>query len=120
MFGLPRSKRLRYHLYRLRLIHLNRDVILFSPSASKGVKIDYPSIALHALGSQNGQAAVYLQLDLHDKDTTNDDDDIRTLTLHITPQAISSAESSADSNGATNGVVRCTCLTLTYEFLLFL
>jgi nucleotide-sensitive chloride channel 1A len=76
-----------------------RNVILFSVSASKGVSIDYPSIALHAIGSQDGQAAVYLQLDLHDKELTNDDDDIQTLTLHLTPQDEPLAEDSAPTNG---------------------
>jgi nucleotide-sensitive chloride channel 1A len=74
-------------------------VILFSKTATKGFSIDYPTVALHALGSQGGQAAVYLQLDLHDKELTNDDDDIQTLTLNLIPQATTSTV----ENGATNG-----------------
>jgi nucleotide-sensitive chloride channel 1A len=74
---------------------------LYSTTAPKGVSIDYPTIALHALGSQEGQTAVYLQLDLHDKELTNDDEDIQTLTLHLIPKVTSSTEDSVATNGHT-------------------
>ncbi|KIW07314.1 uncharacterized protein PV09_02164 [Verruconis gallopava] len=81
----------------------SKNVILYSSKASKGVSVDYPTIALHALGSQDGEAAVYLQLDLHDKDLTNDDEDIQTLTLHLIPGAEPRTESNGDANGHADG-----------------
>jgi nucleotide-sensitive chloride channel 1A len=81
-----------------------RNVVLFSPTTSKGVSIDYPTIALHALGSQDGQTAVYLQLDLHDQELTNDDDDIQTLTLHLIPKASVGESASNGHTDDTNGI----------------
>lgn len=76
-------------------------MVLFSLTTSKGIAIDYSTIALHALGSQDGQTAVYLQLDLHDQELTNDDDDIQTLTLHLTPNA---AVEEKATNGHAEGI----------------
>ena len=90
---------------------------MFSNLTSKGVAVDYPTIALHALGSQDGYTTVYLQLDLHDQELTNDDDDIQTLTIHLIPRAVAGedaqagAEAGAEAdaqttNGHTDGTTR--------------
>ena len=81
------------------LTQLHRTVVLFSKLTSKGVAIDYPTIALHALGSQDGFTTVYLQLDL----LTNDDDDIQTLTMHLIPKA-THGEEPESTDGQANGV----------------
>ncbi|KAF2403142.1 hypothetical protein EJ06DRAFT_506399 [Trichodelitschia bisporula] len=63
------------------------NVLLFSPTASTGLSISYPIIALHALGTYPPTSApmVYLQLDLYDVEQSNSDDDIETLHLNIIP-----------------------------------
>lgn len=84
-------------------------MVLFSPTSNKGISIDYTAIALHALGSQDGQTAVYLQLDIHDKELTNDDEDIQTLTLNLIPKETVPPQDATPTNGhntdseATNG-----------------
>lgn len=60
----------------------HRHFILFSPAASAGVRVPYPSISLHA---QSG-SALYMQLGLSDQSQTADDD-LETLELLLTPSA---------------------------------
>jgi nucleotide-sensitive chloride channel 1A len=72
----------------------SRNLILFSTTRAKGVSIDYPEIALHALGDHQSSllgpsplTAVLLQINLHDEETSNSMDDIRTLDLTLVPSS---------------------------------
>ncbi|KAK4501960.1 hypothetical protein PRZ48_007770 [Zasmidium cellare] len=79
----------------------SQHLILFSPSASLGFQIPYPTITVTA---QDG-ADVLLELNLSDDDTA--DEDIEFLQMRITPERIEKhgeeAEEQASAGAGTNG-----------------
>ncbi|KAF2663785.1 hypothetical protein BT63DRAFT_483958 [Microthyrium microscopicum] len=84
----------------------SQNLTLFAPQKS-GISISYPSIALHALGTHNSPSnagdsgqVVFLQVNLHNQDTINSDDDIKTLdlSLHVTDIAQPEQQPQADGS----------------------
>lgn len=81
-------------------------LIIYSPSKSKGVKLPYPSIALHAISTLSLEEpdseptkALYMQLNLYDTAISNSEDDIRTAEVAILPFPSSSATSTLPEPG---------------------
>ncbi|OAA71476.1 hypothetical protein ISF_02027 [Cordyceps fumosorosea ARSEF 2679] len=63
--------------------------ILYSPGAEAGVSIPYPSISIHAIKQQGSAPAVWMQLELSDGGSS--DDDFRLIELTIVPPAADAA-----------------------------
>jgi chloride channel, nucleotide-sensitive, 1A len=75
---------------------VNRNLTLYSSTKNIGFSVDYPAIALHALGTHHSSLfsdassqVVLLQINLHDTELTNSDDDIQTLDLTLVPTSTS-------------------------------
>ncbi|KAH8720541.1 Protein LOT5 [Beauveria bassiana] len=68
---------------------------IFSPAAEAGVSIPYPSISIHAIKQlPSSSPAVWMQLELSDGGSS-DDDDFRLIELTIVPPAASDADTAS-------------------------
>lgn len=89
----------KHHMAGLDVWVTSDHFILFSPAASAGVQILYPTISLHAQQA----SALYMQLCLSDMSQTADDD-IETLELLVTPAPIQTTD--AVTNESDDGRAR--------------
>lgn len=84
---------MRFCAYSTRRVLIYRSVLVFMSATGRGLKVEYPSITLHAISRSESGPSIYCQLDesLAAENAAQNDDDVTEMReMIIVPKAAES------------------------------